>query len=144
VLYNKNCVQDVAQTLMSNNDTDILGRAHVALDEANEATNISCNWLNRLQKKSESMPTGSEASSITGGRPHKQKTDKRERAPPSWKLGRLEVARTPACKEGHLSAGQGLPPSVATALGGPGGSDFLFRMRKEEAGDDQEEYLGLK
>ncbi len=42
VLCNKNCVQNMAQMLMSSDDPDVLGRAHVAMDEANRAANRSC------------------------------------------------------------------------------------------------------
>jgi hypothetical protein len=51
----------MAQILISSDGLDILGRAGVAMDEADKVTNRSCYRANSFHKRLEFMTTGSEA-----------------------------------------------------------------------------------
>ncbi len=66
ILYNKGCVQNMAQMLLNFDDPDVSGWAQAALDEVNEAANRSNYKTRGLRERLEFMLTGSEASSILG------------------------------------------------------------------------------
>ncbi len=66
ILYNKGCVQNMAQMHLNFDDPDVSGWAQAALDEVNEAANRSNYKTRRLRERLDFMLTGSEASSIMG------------------------------------------------------------------------------
>jgi hypothetical protein len=51
ILYKKGYIQNMAQTLMTTDNPDMLVRAQVALDKANKAANNSCIRIIGLRKK---------------------------------------------------------------------------------------------
>ncbi len=57
MLYNKGCVQKMAQIFLDSGDPEVAHRAFKALKEATDL---------RLQKRPDYMPTGSKADSILG------------------------------------------------------------------------------
>jgi hypothetical protein len=77
ILYNKGYIQNMAQTFMTTDNSDMLVRAQVALNEANKATNNSCIRIIGLRKKLEFLLTGSEAGSVTGGQHTPREADSR-------------------------------------------------------------------
>jgi hypothetical protein len=66
---------------MNYDDPDIRGRAHVALDDANEAANRSCFRNNSLCNNLNLCPQIQKQAVSLVGRTHKQKADERRGAP---------------------------------------------------------------
>ncbi len=66
ILYNKGCLQNMAQMLLDSRESEVTRLAYAVLEETKKATNQSSNKIRGLRKKLDSMPTGSKAGNITG------------------------------------------------------------------------------
>jgi hypothetical protein len=51
ILYNKGCVQNMVQMLLSFDDPDVSSPAQAALKETNKAASQSCNKIKRTPKE---------------------------------------------------------------------------------------------
>jgi hypothetical protein len=117
-------LKTMAQMLMSSDGLDILRRARVVFDEANEAENRSFYQIDGLRRRLIFI-TGSEAGSIMRERPHGQKTDKRGEAPIQQRTGPAGGGTAAGIYREERENGASLPPSRPTVLAGQGEGDFI-------------------